>query len=188
MHPFSPQNCPVSCYRAISEEMWLTYRTFLYRAAFTSSFTLVSREPKELEVKYFKDKMHGKGEFFSPGKRNLAGVNTKQIMSCLLQVLPLPMPSVHLLVTILWSSTSPSPDTDVLYLLILDSLWPFTFYLKFSLPPLLFPLLFKLKDILTLTQSHRSILKGHKPDTLDWGQLLLEWEKCFGSSAQENRT
>lgn len=123
--------------------------------------------------------MHGKGEFFSPGKRNLAGVNTKQIMSCLLQVLPLPMPSVHLLVTILWSSTSPSPDTDVLYLLILDSLWPFTFYLKFSLPPLLFLLLFKLKDILALTQSHRSILKGHKPDTLGRGAAIIRMRIVF---------
>lgn len=107
MHPLSPQNFPVSCYRATSEEMWLIYRTFLYTAAFTSSLTLVSRELKELEVKYFKGKMHGKGEFSSPGERNPASVNTKQIMSCLLQVLPLPTPSVHLLLNVPWPSALP---------------------------------------------------------------------------------
>lgn len=30
-------------------------------------------------------------------------------------------------------------------------------------------------------------MKDHKPDVVDWGQLLLEWEMSFGSSAQENR-
>lgn len=31
-------------------------------------------------------------------------------------------------------------------------------------------------------------MKGPNPDAADWEQLLLEWEKSFGSSAQENRT
>lgn len=52
----------------------------LNRAAFASSFTLDFKEPKELEVKFSKGKTHGKGEFSSLGKMNIAGVNTKQIM------------------------------------------------------------------------------------------------------------
>ena len=38
------------------------------------------KQPNEMEVKYSKGKTYGKGEFSSPGKTNLAHVNTKQIM------------------------------------------------------------------------------------------------------------
>lgn len=48
-------------------------------------------------------------------------------------------------------------------------------------------LLLKLKGILHVIQSHKSSTKDDKSDAADWGQLLLEWEMSFGSSAQENK-
>lgn len=63
----------------------------------------------------------------------------------------------------------PHPRLSVA-LQVLSEIYPSSLVISFNA----FLLLLKLKDILHVARSHESIMKDHKPDVVDWGQLLLE--------------